>query len=162
MCFRYPGGVFAMVFASIFATCLLHTLKEKQTQKSRTIDRKTVFFEASLQRSQKPSQNDLPEPSGEGGERPKTTPRGAKMAPGGLRKRFLAPKAQTRRSYPWPRRLRRPCGPPGAAKSRPEGRRWPPGRRPPTTSGPGTRSARPLSCRIVRAGGCPDRERCPG
>ena len=46
--------------------------------------------------SQNNSQNDLPEASGEGGERPKTTPRGARIAPGGLRKRTFGAKKKRR------------------------------------------------------------------
>ena len=69
-----------------------HKLTEKQTPTNKTKYSKICFGEAPLQTSQKTSQNDLPEPSGEGGERPKTTPRGARMAPGRLLKRTFGAK----------------------------------------------------------------------
>ena len=58
-----------------------------------------MVFRGPAPRSQKTSQNDLPEPSGEGGERPKTTPRGARIAPGGLRKRTFGAKKKKKSAH---------------------------------------------------------------
>ena len=58
-----------------------------------------MVFRGPAPRSQKTSQNDLPEPSGEGGGRPKTTPRGARIAPGALRKRTFGAKKKKKSAH---------------------------------------------------------------